>query len=308
MFAYPVMKNKFRRKQVNTRSIFNEDKQRNGKIKNLKSAFYPDRAESATNSCDPGFYEESETSSNSFKKILSASNRSLSNYLSTVSPTLRQAHSESSIKSATSSNILYKKCLNFAHNQKRNGKLYNDKSGFEKTRTLCNSTSNSESKLTALKYQLDQDKKASMTLQNLSLIRKQKKSSHRRLKRYVWRCFFVSLVCCVSDVIAFAINAHTQISSHKKYTENFSESPNNTFGTFYQSDFAANGTNSKKENVYEERVTISLLSVAAFNGSMVINLLGMVLCYDKWTSMLFPCFMGRCSHRSSKGSVEEHKC
>lgn len=257
------------------------------------------RNESSTTSCDLELCNTVETSSNSEVKKKRATSRLFASYSLPASPRLNHSFSDGSVR-AINNNALYRKCFELASYRRTNQLQYENEKISKNAQSLCNQCSSSESKLTSLKYANEKQKIDLLVRRNTSKNRKPKKNMHRRLRRYVWRCFFVSLMCCVSDVAAFAVNVYTQARSHDDYIENFADTLNETAKTTYLN---SSISNNKFKKTFEERVTISLLSVVAYNGNMIINLLGMILCYDKCSEMLFPCCVKRCSKKSKNSEV-----
>uniref|UniRef100_H2Z9U6 Uncharacterized protein n=1 Tax=Ciona savignyi TaxID=51511 RepID=H2Z9U6_CIOSA len=98
--------------------------------------------------------------------------------------------------------------------------------------------------------------------------------SRARIRVYILRCFIVALFCCLSDLVAFGFSIYAQIAS--KYV-----GTNTTSG--------ASTTEHPGKDNFHVSVTISLLTGLAYNGNMLINLICLVLCYENWKSIIFPC-------------------
>ncbi|CAK8682101.1 unnamed protein product [Clavelina lepadiformis] len=120
---------------------------------------------------------------------------------------------------------------------------------------------------------------------------RQKTPGNARLRHYVVRCFVMSLICCVSDLIAFGFSLYTQMSAKTFYMDIFRNQTTDYFGN----DVINHTTTGNA--MLNEKVTISLLSALAYNGNMIINLFCVLLCYDDWRSMLFPCCAEPCENK-----------
>ena len=117
-----------------------------------------------------------------------------------------------------------------------------------------------------------------------------RKSKKTQICRYICRCFVVSLICCLTDVATFGFTTYTQLSFGHLHNTNDTIRPN--FFNDNSPPYINHATNGmQNESKLEERVTISLLTLMAYNGNMIVNLVCMILCYDKFIDMLFPCFM-----------------
>ena len=148
--------------------------------------------------------------------------------------------------------------------------------------------SNSDSKLCSTSESVKSSQRRKWSSRFGCAAESQKKATARKTQvcRYIWRCFLVTLVCCLTDIATFVYNAYTQLSSSHLHTPLFLDSVADT--NLHFEDQTINNTYYAASH-FEERVTISLLSVMAYNGNMIINLVCMVLCYEKFLEMLLPC-------------------
>ena len=234
-------------------------------------------------------------SSKNICERISVSQSSLKNDASRSA--LRQAFSESSLRTMSlklqrvnnnneglekleKHSTFPKSCSNLANNR-------------NKQRTLLIASS-SDSKLTST--QRSSGNKICFSNVSCVSIQKHRCSKKSKMSRYIWRCFFVSLVCCFTDVATFGFNVYTQISSSYLYANNLPNALRENALRFNEPHL---NTTKLLVNQFEERVTISLLSVIAYNGNMIVNLICMILCYDNFMEMLLPCFLTSNSKQKS---------
>ena len=223
---------------------------------------------------------------NKNKKYVKNSNASQETLVNLSSPfgTLRPAQSEISLKIAPKSQMNFNGRFGIRRqiwNNNKDDEIYITKVNQDLKHQMQRLLSSSDSKLSTVKHTSGSWKGNSLPA-NSKLKRPKRKQNTAHLRRYVWRCFFMSLLCCVSDMAAFAVNVYTQVSTHEEYTNNFQNALINKNLYFSRRNF-------NHSHFYEERMTVSLLSVIAYNGNLVINLLCMILCYDKCVSLLLPC-------------------
>jgi len=201
---------------------------------------------------------------------------------------LRSSQSENSLKKMTLKLQKTSSDGEFASSgQRTGGSTQTDYCKNEHLRRFSCSSS-SDSKLSGLRYSEALWNKNSFSKFNCTAAIRKRRARKSQVCRYIWRCFFVASVCCLTDVATFGFTAYTQLSSRHLHSPNL---PNSlTDNTLHFIKHTINETQ-HEFNQFEERVTISLLSVLAYNGNMIINLVCMILCYDKFVEMLLPCFI-----------------